>query len=130
MKKTIYASIEDALKLKEAGFEKECVHHAIICTEDVIDMTISICAYDFIIDSLENSDMIPIHKKLWLPTLEEIDLPEDIFVIRNIEKWKVLDYSLAPSAVDIENNYHFATELEARAEAWIWAYGKKEVGNA
>jgi hypothetical protein len=120
----IHASLEEAQMLKNAGWEKPCVHYAIFETEkhhshDYIHRVycyaynISIAQY-FDVDS----DII-FEGKLYMPTLGEIELPEAMVIYyRKHSGWfygQVLWYNLSSYEVP------YKTELSARIHAWVWA---------
>lgn len=78
MKQSIYASISQAIRLKKAGFDKVCAYKAISYSDIYTPFGAKVYAHGVEIDDLK--DIEPFEGELWLPTVEEIDLPKNILV--------------------------------------------------
>jgi hypothetical protein len=113
----IHASLEQAQKLKNAGWKKK--------TYFAYEPYTCMVRYD--IDYSKDNTLIA------LPTLIEIELPEMVCVMLEFGSYKVTssDFAIRQKlALCIPNGNRFATELEARIEAWIYFNTKKEVQDA
>lgn len=145
-KETIYLdNIDLALQMQRSGFDIKCAFKGICgsCTSgkrkgiqevDVYCLGKYVDAFPAIFIEEQEGD------SLYLPTLGEIDLPEDYIVIKNnagtFQVWrkKIMHsynsyttlelYPIHEQGVLLQTQ--FTTELEARAHAWLWANQNKK----
>jgi hypothetical protein len=130
-------NFELAMKMKIAGFDKECVHEADFYSEhyNIVWNKSHVERYrhhGFNFDVLQ------------LPTLGEIDLPEDYIVLKNnlgtfnVWRKKVMHSYNSYTTLELYPIYEqgvliqteFKTEIEARCHAWLWSNkNKKEAKN-
>jgi len=112
---------ELALKMKQYGFNKECVHYAYTQKFITGNSGISIKAYDVVIGSLSNPNNLDF-SRLNLPTLQEIELNEGVFIAKSkngLFRIYTNDRHVGDSKF-ILNLYSYETELIARCYAWIY----------
>ncbi len=125
MDSTIYAPLELAQKLKKAGFDKHTFFYHFSSEEDYkVVHTFDVPKQDVLINARNNG-----YVALPAPTLGEIELPENIYIVKIGSYWRILhiedeelNYSLW---VELPDNNFYETELKARCMAWVYFYGKE-----
>jgi hypothetical protein len=126
----IHATLEQAEKLKKAGFDKKCSHYAVFVESTHCNFVE--VYYRNILIGVEATDSKGFSFEsdyfegdLFLPTLGEIELHEGVFVCKvgRLGVWSFYD----PDREADYEKYHYESELEARIEAWIYFNPKKEV---
>lgn len=130
-------NIAIALKMREAGFNKDCFFYAVLHQYTKRSILKFYHAY-----ASEFSEFDAIHwegnifeDRLNLPTLGEIELPPTLMIRRDHDNTFTIycvlmddGHFLALWLKEIGVKNIFETELKARAHAWLWAKQNEKEG--